>query len=68
MHLEKLTDKNTGEVMAGFFVRASDGKVLAIGATGSFLVMKAKRYEHDLPLVAKIERLAGLQARHNQRS
>ncbi len=69
---DHLYSKKDGRLLAGFFIRNRQHKVLATGAlpiNGSgFLVMKAKRYEHDADLVSKCERMTGLTARHRESS
>jgi hypothetical protein len=61
--LERFRDQRTGEPLAGFFIRNKRGKVLAIGSHApgrAFVIMKAKRYEHDLDLCRAIRRWTGL--------
>lgn len=61
--IDQFQDMRTGARLRGFFVRNGTGKILATGAAGAFLVMRHGRYANDRPLVEKIERMTGLQAR-----
>ena len=65
MEIKRLYNQKTGELLAGFLIMTKNGKELAIGAKSvnghsDFLIMAAKRYEHDLTLVKKIERMTGI--------
>jgi len=62
-----------GVLMRAFFVYDGAGRTMALGAVpqGSspgFCVMKARRYERDLPRVAAVERLCGVPVRRHRYS
>jgi hypothetical protein len=57
---------NPAQWLRGFTVTNRKSKVLALGAFGpghAFVVMHAKRYEHDLDLCRKIRKLTGIAPR-----
>ena len=49
-----------GQRLKGFDIVTRDGKAVAHGADGHFMIIAAKRYWHDRDLVRKCERLTGL--------
>lgn len=68
LHLEQMINVATHQPLRGFVVRNKTGKVMAMGATGSFVIMNARRYERDRDMVAKVERLTSLTVRLSARA
>jgi hypothetical protein len=63
LELRQMRHRATGEPLRGFTVVNKRGKVLALGATGNFVLLHAPRYARDKTLVAKVVKLTGLEPR-----
>jgi hypothetical protein len=63
LELRQMYHRATGEALRGFTVVNKRGKILALGATGNFVILHAKRYAKDRTLVAKVAKLTGLEPR-----
>ena len=66
--IEQMRDIRDGSPLCGFTIRNRQGKAIAIGAIRSpsnshaFLRVLSPRYEHDVDLVRKCERLCGIES------